>query len=206
MACHSSVIQTMKRPRKVAAPERLRRPLVARVRRWLACQSRLIATATRLYTNTTRRSNRSTTLVLRVGKLIKLIQYILRIKPLISEGFANKTLCLTMALPGKEEACRQVHLKGEGYSGPEGVPDEVLVQTILPPRLLGSQNTGRRHLHIRRKIFTAYLPQNISVGNKYADVVVDGGGCDPLVDEDVNEIFADIHGGQVDDHLHYPCY
>ena len=155
MACHSSVIQTMKRPRKVAAPERLRRPLVVRVRRWLACQSRLIATATRLYTNTTRRSNRSTTLVLRVGKLIKLFQYILRIKPLISEGFANKTLCLTMALPGKEEACSQVHLKGEGYSGPEGVPDEVLVQTILPPGLLGSQYTGRRHLHIRRKIFTS---------------------------------------------------
>ena len=111
-----------------------------------------------------------------------------------------------MALPGKEEACRQVHLKGEGYSGPEGVPDEVLVQTILPPRLLGSQNTGRRHLHIRRKLFTSYLPQNVSVGNKYSNVVVDGGGGDPLVYEDVNEIFADIHGGQVDDHLHYPCY
>ena len=70
MACHSSVIQTRKRPRKVAAAERLRRPLVARVRRWLACQSRLVATTVKLYTKTARRSNRSTILVLRVGKLI----------------------------------------------------------------------------------------------------------------------------------------
>ena len=73
MACHSSVIQTMKRPRKVAAPERLRRPLVVRVRRWLACQSRLVATTVRLYTKTACRSNRSTTLVLGVGHFIEIL-------------------------------------------------------------------------------------------------------------------------------------
>ena len=73
MACHSSVIQTRKRPRKVAAPERLRRPLVARVMKYLACQSRLVATTVRLYTKTARRSNRSTTLVLRVGHFIEIL-------------------------------------------------------------------------------------------------------------------------------------
>ena len=105
-----------------------------------------------------------------------------------------------------EESQRQVELNREGEHGEAGVSYEALEEPFSSPLCLITQNT-KKYFNLNENYFNfqgrlcTISPDNVAISQEDKQMMNYSGSCNLLVDEDVGQVLAGVHGGHVDQYL-----